>query len=188
MEAMSSFEVSTIKPGQQQLDKHGERIIIEGICAQTMLKRQVSWYYRSLSLSDSICFPCLPCCIFLGRSCGSKAVDIWHMHLTSTTLHIVNFNPYCVCCPKKDVDIELMDINEIEEVGAVYRAGCCNLGTKLESPSTVRVELKPNKAKEFFWSCCRSCDLPLVIDINYCENATEVVEAVRQEMNKMQRE
>lgn len=178
---MSSFEVSTIQPGQKQLDERGEHVIIEGICAQKLLKTDVSQNYR-YRYSYIIC---LPCCIFVGRSCGSKAVDYWHMYLTPTTLHIVNFNPNCVCFPKRDVDIALTDINEIEEVGAIYRAGCCDMGTKLASPSTVRVELKPNGAKDFFGCCYRSCNLPIVVDINYCENATEFVEAVRQQMTMM---
>ena len=178
---MSEFEVNTIQPGQQQVDENEEHVIIEGICAKKTLKKHVSWYYHAQSFL--LCHICFPCCLLVGRWCGSKAVDIWQLYLTPTTLHIKNFSPHCVCCPKRDVDIDLMDINDIKEVGGVYRQGCCYRGTKLIPPSTVRVELKPNKAKDFFTCCCRNCDLPIVIDINYCENATEFVEAVRQQMS-----
>lgn len=178
---MSSFEVSATQPRQQHLNKNGEPVIIAGVCAQQLLKQQVSSYYKYY-VSYITYHVCFPCCGLVGKLCGSKAVDIWQMYLTPTTLHLVDFNPNYVCLPKKDLDIALTDINEIEEVGFVYKAGCCDCGTKLASPSTVRVELKPNRAADFFPWCCRSCDLPIVIDINYCNNATEFVEAVRQQM------
>lgn len=182
---MSAFEVNTVQPGHQQLDDNEEHVIVKGICAQKTLKEHVSWYYKSNSCS--FCHICLPCCLLVGRWCGSKAVNIWHMYLTPTTLHIVNFSPHCVCWPKSEVDIALTDIKEIEEVGAIYKVWgsclCFSEGTKLIPPSTVRIQLKPNKAKDFFCCCLRRCDLPIVIDINYCENATEFVEAVRQRMN-----
>ena len=172
---------------QRRVDENREEIILEGICAQERLKSHISSYYTALS--SLVCFPvCVPLSCLLGKFCGPRAVDVWSMHLTCTGIYFVNFNASCSCCPKSQVYIALSDINDIQEVSYIYTTGCCNYGTKLDS-TTVRMELKPSKAKEFFpvyYKCCSSSDdIPLVIDINYCENAAEFVEAVKQQMVTM---
>ena len=175
---------------QRRVDENGEEIILEGICAQERLKSNISSYY--MTLLCIICFPIfVPFCYALGRFLGVRAVNVWSMYLTSTGIYFVNFNAACTCCPKAQVHIALADINEIQEVSYVYMAGpwCWKYGTKIDS-TTIRLELKPNKAKEFFplyYSCinCYSNDIPIVIDFNYCENATEFVEAVKQQMAAM---
>ncbi len=183
------------KPSSAQLrcrvGVNGEEIILEGICAQKRLRSDISSYYTTLSMP--ICFPIsVPFCCLLGKVCGTKAVDVWSLYLTPTGIYFVNFNAVCTCCPTDEVYIALTDINEIQEVSYVYSTGCCNYGTKLDS-TTVRLELKPNKAKEFFpfyyqcMSCCSSGDdIPLVIDFNYCENTVEFVKAAKQQMAAME--
>ena len=180
--ASTGTDVIAVQP-QLHL-KTSKQIIIEGICAQEKLRRNVVDYYTLPSLYAPIL---LPFCCLLGKLCGRKAVDVWSMYLTSAGIFFVNYNAACVCCPKTQVHIALTDIEEIQEVSNIYRTGCCNYGTKI-STTTIRLELKPNKAKEFFplWYRCDSCnDLPIVIDINYCENSTEFVEAVKQQIVTM---
>ena len=174
---------------QRRVDENGEEIILEGICARKRLQSNISKYYTSIP----ICFPiCVPFCCLLGKFCGTRAVDVWSLRLTHSSIYFVNFNAACMCCPKAEVQIALTDINEIQEVSYVYTTGCCYLGTKIDT-TTVRLELKPNKAKEFFpfyygcLSCCKSGDdIPLVIDFNYCENAEEFVKEVKQQMVAME--
>lgn len=158
---------------QHRVDEKGEMILLEGICAQEQLRSDITSFYAP--------FGCL-----LENICGARAIDVWSLYLTSTGIHFVNFNAACVCCPKAQVHIALTDINKIQDVSHVYKAGCCKFGTKMDS-TTIRLELKPNKAKEFFPLCYRCIswfgnDIPIVIEFNYCENATEFVEAVKQQM------
>ena len=161
---------------QCRVDENGEAVLLEGICAQKQLRNDITTY--------NVPFGCL-----LENICGTKAIDVWSLYLTSTGICFVNFNAACICCPKAQVHIALTDINEIQDVSNVYMAGCCYCGTEMDS-TTIRLELKPNKAKEFFplyYRCisCFSNDIPIVIDFNYCENATEFVEAVKQQMAAM---
>ena len=172
---------------QQQMDDNGELIIMEGICDQDGLKVAVSDYYYFLAVRMG--FIWLPIFLPIGRFCGTKAVGIWRVYLTSTSLHFVKFDPTCVYFPiKSNKRIALTDIEEINVVNPVVTAGCCYLGTKLTSPTTVQVEIKPNGAKEFFSLCCRYCDLPIVINIDFCANAVQFMEAVKQQMVTMVRE
>ena len=129
---------------QRRVDENGEEIILEGICARKRLQSNVSKYYTSTY------FPiCVPFCCLLGKFCGTRAVDVWSLCLTHFSIYFMNFNAACMCCPKAEVQIALTDINEIQEVSYVYTTGCCYLGTKIDT-TTVRLELKPNKAKDFF--------------------------------------
>lgn len=169
---------------QHRVDDNGEEIILEGICAQKRLRSDITSCYHVSTVT-------LPLSCLLGKMCGAKAVDVWSLYLTSTGIFFVDFNAACVCCSKSQVHIALADINEIQEVSYVYMAGpwYCKYGTKIDS-TTIRLELKPNKAKEFFplhYRCLSSCsdDIPIVIDFNYCENAMEFVEAVKQQMAAM---
>ena len=176
---------------QQQMDENGELIIMEGICDQDGLKVAVSDIYHFLAVRMGIIW--LPIVLPMGIFCGAKAVGIWRVYLTSTSLHFVDFDPACVYFPiKSNKQIALTDIEQINLLNPVVRAGfrCCAVGTKLGSPTTVQVEIKPNGAKEFFPLCCRCCatDLPIVIKIDFCANAVEFVEAVKQQMVTMARE
>ena len=164
---------------QQQIDENGETIIMEGICAKKLVKDIVFSYY--CSLSAAFCHLGSPCLLLAGKGCGSRAANSWQMYLTTSSIHLVDFNASCVCS-RSNKRFDLVDIKDIEVVGSVYRGGCCNLGAKVAPATTILMELKPNRAKDFFILCCKRFDLPIVVAVNYCENATEFVEAVKNQM------
>ena len=165
---------------QQQYDENGEVIILEAVCAKKRLKHAVNsyycfWSYLSLGLTA-------PCCLVAGKLCGTKAANMWRMYLTTTSIHLVNYDASCVCV-QSNIRIDLTDIEEIQEAGCItiVNSVCIN-GSKIAPPTTILVELKPTKAKEFYACCYRCFDLPIVVAINYCENSIEFVEAVKQQM------
>ena len=167
---------------QQHYDENGEVIILEAVCAKEQLKQAVQSYYGCAN-PISISTMCLtaPCLFIAGKLCGSKAVNMWRMYLTTTSIHLVNFDAVCVCV-QNNVRIDLTDIEEIQEAAGATTKDGSKRGTKLAPPTTILVELKPTKAKEFYTGPYRRFDLPIVIAINHCENSTEFVKAVKQQM------
>ena len=83
--------------------------------------------------------------------------------------------------------ISLIDITEIKAVGWFADAGYCGLGTRITTPSTVLMELRPDAAKQFLPIGCNCCSLPTVLTIYCNEDPTDFVTAVKQSMVTMPR-
>ena len=87
------------------------------------------------------------------------------------------------CSPSATLrKIALTDIQGIQAATGVVKAGFCNMGTKLSTPTTIQIE------QEMPFCGC-GCKLPVVTPLIYhCANAVDFVEAVKRQMNVICRE
>ena len=114
---------------------------------------------------------------------------MWQLYLTSKSLCFVQFSiGMAYCLGSRTVCIALTDIEAIQVQTHLIRAGCCNYGLKIGTPTTIQIELKVGAKSEFsiINKCC-FVDLPTVIAVHYCDNADEFVAAVKKQMGIMVR-
>lgn len=184
--------------------ENGEQILFTGECASNELKNLVRNQYEKAGLlclelfigmvvCSCVTFPCIGIC------CGAKASKIWRLYLTKTSIWFTKFKPAlaCCCCCRLSASIDLRDINDIRvktRVGEHYipscSTPCCHWwGIKgeeihlvIKPPITVQIEFKEGV---YPTSCCG--ELPGVIELDFCKNATEFVDAVKKQMEEMQR-
>ena len=191
--ALSSRDVIESQPlasdtalQHQKFDDEGELIVFEGVCWCEGLKKAVKLCYCSLSITTYGLG--LPLFYPLGIFCANKACDVWQLYLTSKSLCFVQFNVGMAYCPgSRTVRIALTDIEAIQAQTRLVRAGCCNYGLKIGTPTTIHIELREGAKSEFSLKCC-FVDLPTVIAVHYCDNADEFVAAVKKQMGIMVRE
>lgn len=193
---MASFDQHVIEmqpqvgaPVQQQqtFDDKGELILFEGICWSEGLKHSVDGYYHTLGLRI-FCGLGLTCCIPIGNCCAKKACETWRMYLTDKSLCFDNimYSPECAYSSSTTVRIALTDIEAIQAVSCVVSAGCWGYGTKIGSPTSIHIEIKPGTP--YAPKYCCYWDLPYVMKVYYCHNANELVKAVMKQMNTIVRD
>ena len=140
---------------------------------------------QDLSCIDTCCFPIRP-------------TYSYRVYLTDKSVKIV----YQVEYPSRNYlfckqpgfigDVQtyvfaLTEIADIQVLANPISAGYGKWGTEIAEPTTIVMEIKPKRAKQFFiiFSCC---NLPTVIQISCKEGASDFVRAVKQQMLTMARE
>lgn len=157
---------------EQQLDEGGEVIIIEGKCYKgglmsTALKFHL-WSHTS-TLLNIICCIEAPVLLSIKIYNGYRAINIWRLYLTRTSIFYTKVNLLCACCGTTTTEIPLSLIEDIQ-VHTETHGGCCP-GLKIAYTSTILMELK-HTAESVPWynKCCCTCIEPL-IQIKCCENS-----------------
>ena len=181
---------------EQHLDKDGE-VIIEELFPSAVVTNIVTTqppfhgivvpYYGAGPSSKGCSLPCalpsleLECC----------ELPHWHVYLTRRGLNVVYKTSLflrLLCFSSYSKQLALTDIEDIQTIGEVVSAGYQKRGSKMAPPTMIVMEIKPDRAKEFFPFCYRCCSLPTVMTIFCTEDTRDFVKAVKQQMNTMARE
>ena len=191
---------STTSSSRERLDKNGE-IIVEELFPIAVVTNIVPFaivtqgilspiYGEGPSTPSYSCMPCTIPCPQLDLECCKP--PHWHIYLTSSGKLYVVFTTSLyyrlLCNSPYSKQIALTDIEDIQTIGKVVSAGRHNLGSKIAPPTKIVMEIKPDRAKEFFPFYYRCCNLPTVMTIYCDEDVSNFVKAVKQQMNTMARE
>ena len=188
--AVASLKFTSSPIRNQISDTNGETILFEGKCLTEALMRYVMQFYFQgcyICCRSIIGIPCALFCLPVGACCGVVARNIWSLYLTNTSICFREFSPTLACCYSctSNKIIALSDINDIRTVSlppvTVMKKSCCcpqYAGTVISPPTSIQIELKEGVSSTL---CCGKP--PKVIQIDFCENATEFVEKVKQQMN-----
>ena len=144
----------------------------------------------SIKRPDCSCIP--TCC------CPICPTFSYRVYLTDKSVKIVYQVEYpsrrYLCCmysgfiaDVKTYVFALTEIADIQVLANPISAGYGKWGTEIAEPTTIVMEIKPERAKQFFiiFSCC---NLPTVIQISCKEGASDFVRAVKRQMLTMARE
>lgn len=173
---------------EKNYDSNGEHILLEGKCWRKGLRIRVLKFYFGLGTAVSgvaVLFT-----VPLGCLCAMRGVKKWSIYLTDKS---IVFNPmlsypefsFFFGC-QKTFRISITDIEEIQAQSRVIRVGCCKCGTKLSFSKTILIEVK--SGTEYGKYCCGLVKVPVVYEVNFCDNANEFVKAVKKQMNTIVRD
>ena len=131
--------------------------------------------------------------------CFKPPVFTWRVYLTEKSVKFVSqlqvASQGTLCCVASSTInnsnkcvFALTEIADIQVLANPISAGYGKLGTEIAEPTTIVIEIKPERAKDFINPCYRCCNLPTVIQISCKRGASDFVRAVKRQMLIMARE